>query len=138
MREHVVVNIRSAFVFFFNITKYIKPVLKIILQQVFQYIFFHVYFFRSLFLAYIENCDTCFIYSNISFLVFLTFWIYSYANTNFQVLSRYFPFCKKILSFFRSSSAVLGLGPIETLCLLKERPTTVASGIGLLLYSSTF
>ena len=65
-------------------------------------------------------CDMCLSYSNISFLVFLTFWIYSDAITDFQVLGRYFPFFKNILSVFRSSSAVSGLGPIEKLYLLKK------------------
>ena len=64
--------------------------------------------------------NTCFTYSDISFLVFLTFWVYSDAITDFQVLGQYFPFCTKILSVFRSSSAVSGLGPIEKLYLLKK------------------
>ena len=67
-------------------------------------------------------CDMCLSYSNISFLVFLTFWIYSDAITDFQVLGRYFLCCKKILSVFRSSSAVSGLAPIEKLYLLKKGP----------------
>ena len=66
-------------------------------------------FFRLLFLAIVENCDTCFTYSNISFLVFLTFWIYTHAITNFH-----------ILIFFRSSSTVSGLGLIEKLHLIKK------------------
>ena len=36
-------------------------------------------------------------------------------------------------SFLRSSFAVLGLGPIEKLNLLKEKPTTIVSGLGSLL-----
>ena len=62
---------------------------------------------------------TLHIHHNISFLVFLTFWIYSYASTNFQVMDRYFPFNKKILCFFRSSPHLSGLSPIEK-CLLKK------------------
>ena len=65
-------------------------------------------------------CDRCFKHSNISFSVSLTFWIYSDAITDFQVLDQYFLFSKKILSVFSSSSAVSGLGPIEKLYLLKK------------------
>ena len=83
MREHVVVNIRGAFIFFFNITNYIKAVLKTILHKPSVISSCPFTLFPLLFLAIIENCDTCFTYSNISFLVFLTSWIYSYANTNF-------------------------------------------------------
>ena len=93
-------------------------------------------FLRLIFLAIIENCDTCFTYANTPLLVFSTFWIYSYATTNFLVLVRYFPFCKKILNFFRSLSAVSGLGSIEKLYLWKERTTTIVSGLGSLLWKN--
>ena len=58
------------------------------------------------------------------------FWIYSYAIINFQVVGQYFQFCKKILSFLRSLSAVSGLGEIMKLYLLQERPTIVESCLG--------
>ena len=65
-------------------------------------------------------CNKSLTYSGTSFLVFLTFWIYSDAITNFQVLDQYFPFCKKILSVFRPWSAASCLGLIEKVCLLKK------------------
>ena len=65
-------------------------------------------------------CDMYFTCSDISFLAFLIFWIYSDARTNFQVLGHYFPFCKKILSVFGSSSFVSSFGPIEKLCPMEE------------------
>ena len=63
---------------------------------------------------------TCFTYSDISFLVFLTFWIYSDAITDFQVLGQQFSFCKKILCVFRSSSSVSSLGLIEKVYTLEK------------------
>ena len=93
-------------------------------------------FLRLLFLAIIENCGSCFTYSKISFLLFLTFWIYCYTITNFQVIVRYFPFCKKILSFCSFSSAVSGPWSIEKLYPLKEKRATIVSGLGSLLYKS--
>ena len=62
-------------------------------------------------------CNKSLTYSGTSFLVFLTI---ADAITNFQVLDQYFPFCKKILSVFRSWSAASCLGPIEKLYLLKK------------------
>ena len=64
--------------------------------------------------------DMCFTYSDIFFLAFLIFWIYSDARTDFQVLAHYFPFCKKILSVFGSSFIVSSFGPIEKLYPMEE------------------
>ena len=69
---------------------------------------------------------------NISFLVFLTFWMYFNRITNFQVMGRYFPFSKNILSFFKSSSPVSGLGPIKKY-LLRDRSRSIVWSLGLLL-----
>ena len=109
MAEYVQVNIRSAFVSFFNITNYIKAVLKTILQQIFQFMFFHVYFLSITFSCnYWELWHLLYIFKRI-FLSILDICIYSYAIINFHALDRYLLFCKKVLSFFYKK----GLRPLR-------------------------
>ena len=75
---------------------------------------------------------TCFTYSDISFLVFLTFWIYSDAITDFQVLGQQFSFCKKILCFQVLVLCFESWVDRESIY-FRERSTTIVSGPGLLL-----